>query len=59
VVTLPIALRHHAAALGLVAALVIAPAVTANLELLREKGKEEWPKLRSKLLPQTARRETV
>ena len=38
---------------------VIAPAVTANLELLREKGKEEWPKLRSKLLPQTARRETV
>ena len=38
---------------------VIAPAVTANLELLREKGKEEWPKLRSKLLPQTVRRATV
>lgn len=30
---------------------VIAPAVAANLELLREKGKVEWPKLRKKLLP--------
>lgn len=29
---------------------VIAPAVAANLELLREKGKELWPQLRSKLL---------
>lgn len=29
---------------------VVAPAVAANLELLREKGKEIWPQLRSKLL---------
>jgi glutathione S-transferase len=30
---------------------VIQPAVQANFELLREKGKLEWPKLRAKLLP--------
>lgn len=30
---------------------VLAPAIQANLELLREKGKLEWPKLRTKLLP--------
>ena len=38
---------------------VIAPAVAANLDLLREKGKEEWPKLRTRLLPPAARRDTV
>lgn len=38
---------------------VIAPAVTANLELLREKGKEEWPKLRIKLLPPTNTQEAT
>jgi len=34
---------------------VIAPAVVANLELLREKGRELWPQLRAKLLPASAR----
>lgn len=31
---------------------VIAPAVAANLGLLRAKGRQEWPKLRAKLLGQ-------
>ena len=33
---------------------VIAPAVVANFELLRQGGREAWPKLRGKLMPQTA-----
>jgi glutathione S-transferase len=39
---------------------VIAPAVVSNLELLRSKGKEEWPKLRSKVMtPQRPPREAT
>ncbi len=29
---------------------IIAPAIDANFRLLREKGKEEWPRMRTKLL---------
>ncbi|MEO8204391.1 MAG: glutathione S-transferase family protein [Betaproteobacteria bacterium] len=32
---------------------IIAPAIAANFDLLREKGKVEWPKLRTKLLPRS------
>ncbi|MCC7082949.1 MAG: glutathione S-transferase family protein [Burkholderiales bacterium] len=38
---------------------VIAPAVAANLELLREKGAQEWPKLRTKLLSQPIPQDAV
>lgn len=38
---------------------IVAPAPLANIDLLKEKGREVWSKLRGKLLPRAPRREPV